>query len=555
MKQHSALTETSEPILSVIYRISALLTDPSPIDKVLDSIMDSVKEGLGFYRAVLYLVNKEKHLLECKCIRGFTPELEDLSHSKPFDLKRHNTLETRVVLTGNAILVKDVYADPVSTDIDRLITSRFQRGCFLYIPLKVKGTVIGILGVDKMRGEPAINEKEFESLSIFANYVSIIIENSRLYEALLNEKKFSEDVLNSSISGMLTTDIHGRITSLNPAAQNILGVEKESVLHRFLRDVFAAIPEMEAMRQTTLQRLENMKGCECLLKRDMGENRILNISSSPIIEDAGHLIGILFLIQDITSERERDDYLQRVNHLISLGELAAGVAHEIRNPLTGIGVVLDILKDRKRLLKGDKELLAEATLEIERLEKLISDLLDFARPKAFHFEPADINDIIRSITFLIGEQCNNQKIRLITRYGGKLPKSYMDYEKIRQGLLNIMINAIKAMPNGGELTIETDGNGHDSAGENRSVTVTVKDTGSGIPDFAKSRIFDPFFTTHHEGTGLGLSITHSIVKEHGGTIRFDSKEGKGACFVVSLPVTSKDASQRRDVQGRSCTTS
>lgn len=551
MKQHSALTETSEPILSVIYRISALLTDPSPVDKVLDSIMDSVKEGLGFYRAVLYLVNKEKHLLECKCIRGFTPELEDLSHSKPFDLKRHNTLETRVVLTGNAILVKDVYADPVSTDIDRLITSRFQRGCFLYIPLKVKGAVIGILGVDKMRGEPAINEKEFESLSIFANYVSIIIENSRLYEALLNEKKFSEDVLNSSISGMLTTDVHGRITSLNPAAQSILGVEKESVLNRFLRDVFAAIPEMEAMRQTTLQRLENMKGCECLLKRDMGKNRILNISASPIIEDAGHLIGILFLIQDITSERERDDYLQRVNRLISLGELAAGVAHEIRNPLTGIGVVLDILKDRKRLLKGDKELLAEATLEIERLEKLISDLLDFARPKAFHFEPADINDIIRSITFLIGEQCNNQRIRLITRYGGKLPKSYMDYEKIRQGLLNIMINAIKAMPNGGELTIETDGNGHDSAGENRSVTVTVKDTGSGIPDFAKSRIFDPFFTTHHEGTGLGLSITHSIVKEHGGTIRFDSKEGKGACFVVSLPVTSKDAFQRRDVQERS----
>jgi PAS domain S-box-containing protein len=551
MKQQRALTETSEPILSVIYRISALLTDPSPVDKVLDSIMDSVKEGLGFYRAVLYLVNKEKHLLECKCIRGFTPELEDLSHSKPFDLKRHNTLETRVVLTGNAILVKDVYADPVSTDIDRLITSRFQRGCFLYIPLKVKGTVIGILGVDKKRGEPAINEKEFESLSIFANYASIIIENSRLYEALLNEKKFSEDILNSSISGMLTTDVHGRITSLNPAAQNILGIDKGTVLQHPVSDIFSFMPEMDAMLQNTLRYRENIMGRECLLKKDPQKSTILNISSSPILEDAGNLIGVLFLIQDITSERERDDYLQRVNRLISLGELAAGVAHEIRNPLTGIGVVLDILKGRKRLLKTDKNLLDEASQEIDRLEKLISDLLDFARPKEFNFEQVDINEVVKSITFLIGEQCNNQRIRLITRYGGKLPKSYMDYEKIRQGLLNIMINAIKAMPNGGELTIETDGNGHDSAGENRSVTVTVKDTGSGIPDFAKGRIFDPFFTTHHEGTGLGLSITHSIVKEHGGTIRFDSKEGKGARFVVSLPVTSKDASQRRDVQGRS----
>ncbi|TFG90325.1 MAG: GAF domain-containing sensor histidine kinase, partial [Syntrophobacterales bacterium] len=415
MKQQGAITETPEPILSVIYRISALLTDPSPIDKVLDSIMESVTEGLGFHRAALYLIKEEKHLLECKCISGFTPETEDLARSRPYDLRRHNTLETRVALTGNAILVKDVYADPVLNDMDRLITRRLGRGCILYVPLKVKGTVIGILGVDKKRSEPVINEKEFETLSIFANYASIIIENSRLYEALLNEKKFSEDVLNSSISGLLTADVHGRITSLNPAAQNILGIEKANVLNRFIRDVFASIPEMDAMLQKTLMHRENMKGCECLLKKDTKKNIILSVSSSPIIEDAGNLIGVLFLIQDITSERERDDYLQRVNRLISLGELAAGVAHEIRNPLTGIGVVLDILKSRKRLLKTDKNLIEEATHEIERLEKLISDLLDFARPKEFNFEPADINEIVRSITFLIGEQCNNQGVRLVTR--------------------------------------------------------------------------------------------------------------------------------------------
>ncbi|MDO9558283.1 MAG: ATP-binding protein [Syntrophales bacterium] len=544
MKQHGTLTETSEPILSVIYRISALLTDPSPIDKVLDSIMESVTEGLGFHRAALYLIKEEKHLLECKCISGFTPETEDLARSRPYDLRRHNTLETRVALTGNAILVKDVYADPVLNDMDRLITRRLGRGCILYVPLKVKGTVIGILGVDKKHSEPVINEKEFETLSIFANYASIIIENSRLYEALLNEKKFSEDVLNSSISGLLTADVHGRITSLNPAAQNILGIEKANVLHRFIRDVFASIPEMDAMLQKTLMYRENMKGCECLLKKDTKINIILSVSSSPIIEDAGNLIGVLFLIQDITSERERDDYLQRVNRLISLGELAAGVAHEIRNPLTGIGVVLDILKSRKRLLKTDKNLIEEATLEIERLEKLISDLLDFARPKEFNFEPADINEIVRSITFLIGEQCNNQGVRLVTRYGRRLTKAYMDAGKIRQGLLNMMINAIQAMPQGGELTIETGGDGADATGENRSVTVTIKDSGAGIPDAVKGRIFDPFFTTHHEGTGLGLSITHSIVKEHGGTIRFDSEEGKGARFVVSLPTALKGMLQK-----------
>jgi PAS domain S-box-containing protein len=537
MRPYDALTESFEPILSVIYRISALLTDPSPTDKVLDAIMESVTEGLGFNRSALYLIHEERHLLECKCISGFTPRMENMARSRPYDLRRHNTLETRVALMGNAILVKDVHADPVLTDMDRLITQRLERGCILYVPLKVKGTVIGILGVDKKRGEPVIDEKEFETLSIFANYASIIIENSRLYEALLNEKKFSEDVFNSSISGMLTADVHGRITSLNPAAGTILGVEKESVRHRLVREVFPSIPEMDAMLQQTLLHHKNMKGCECFLKKDKGKNIVLNISSSPIIEDAGNLIGALLMIHDVTSEREREDSLQRVNRLISLGELAAGVAHEIRNPLTGIGVVLDILKDRKRLLRSDKDLLAEATLEIDRLEKLISDLLDFARPKAFNFEPADINEIVRSITLLIGEQCNNQGIRLVVRYGDKLPKACMDAEKIRQGLLNVMINAIRAMPKGGKLTIETGIHGANAGG---AVTVAVKDSGAGIPDAVKGRIFDPFFTTHHEGTGLGLSITHSIVKEHGGTIRFDSEEGKGARFVVSLPVALKE---------------
>ncbi len=536
MKKNHILAETSEQILSVVYRISSLLTEPSSIDRVLDSIIESVTEGLGFYRASLYLIDRERHLLECKCISGFTPEQENRARTRPYDLNRHDSLETKVALTGNPILVRDANADPVLTDIDHLITKKLERGCILYVPLKVKGTTIGVLGVDKRRDEPGISEKEFESLSIFANYASIIIENSRLYEALLNEKKFSEDILNSSINGILTTDIQGRITSLNPAAEEIFGIRKEDSLEKSIRDVFLSIPELDNMLKRILRRHENIKGYECALKKD-GKNIILNISSSPIIDDAGNLSGILFLTLDITREREREECLQRVNRLISLGELAAGVAHEIRNPLTGIGVVLDILKSRKRLMKSDTGLLDEAAQEIERLEKLVSDLLDFARPKKFNFEPVGINDIIRSIQFLISEKCNNNNIRLTTRFGENLPKTCMDFERIRQCLLNIVINAIRAMPGGGDLTIET-GCGNrlvEDEGE-PCIMVSISDTGSGIPDSVRDRIFDPFFTTHHEGTGLGLSIAHSIVKEHRGTVRFDTKAGKGTRFFVLLPL-------------------
>jgi PAS domain S-box-containing protein len=538
MKHNRNISDQSNQIISNIYRISSLLTEPSLIEKVLTSIMETVKCDLGFDRSTIFLINKEKMVLECKFISGFSAEQENIARSKPFKLQLHDCIETKVALLGKPILVVDFFSDSTVTNVDKIVTANLDRGCTLYVPLKVKGEIIGILGVDKKRGETVITEQEIESLSIFANFASIVIENSRLYEALLKEKNFSENILSSSISGILTADIRGRITSLNPAAEEILGIKKEQVHNRSLQEIFSSIPEIEGMLSKTLIERERIKGYENTFKKNDGKKVILNISSSPIIDD-GNLIGTLLLIQDITSERERDEYLQRMSRLISLGELAAGVAHEIRNPLTGIGVVLDILKNRQRLSKSDKNLLDEAMQEIERLEKIVSDLLDFARPKVFNFEMVDINDIIKSIYFLISEQCNNQNIKLISRHHRGLPKSLMDQEKIRQGLLNIVINAIQAMPRGGNLKIETTCQIlKDNGNEEKQLVITISDTGSGIPDLAKDRIYDPFFTTHTEGTGLGLSITYSIIKEHRGTIKFESEEGKGTKFIVSLPTVS-----------------
>jgi PAS domain S-box-containing protein len=539
MRQNLIISEQSNQIISNIYRISSLLTEPSLIEKVLTSIMETVKYDLGFDRSTMFLINKEKMLLECKFISGFTDKQENIARSKPFNLQLHDCIETKVALLGKPILVVDFDSDTTVTNVDKIVTANLDRGCTLYVPLKVKGEIIGILGVDKKRGEAVMAEQEIESLSIFANFASIVIENSRLYEDLLKEKNFSENILNSSINGILTTDIRGRITSLNPAAEEILGIKKEQVHNSSLQEIFNSIPEIEGMLSKTLIERERIKGYENTFKRCDGTNVILNISSSPIIDDDGNLLGTLLLIEDITSERKRDEYLQRMSRLISLGELAAGVAHEIRNPLTGIGVVLDILKNRQRLSKSDKNLLDDAMQEIERLEKIVSDLLAFARPKAFNFEMVGINDIIKSIYFLISEQCNNQNIKLITRHGRRLPKSLMDQEKIRQGLLNIVINAIQAMPRGGDLGIETACQIiKDNGNEEKLLVITISDTGSGIPELVKDRIFDPFFTTHTEGTGLGLSITHSIIKEHRGTIKFESEEGKGTNFIVSLPIVS-----------------
>ncbi len=523
------IPELTDQILSHVYRISTLLTEPATMDKVIESIMQTVRQDLYFNRCSVYLINKMNHKLECRYITGFSPELESFVKERPFDITKHDCIETKVATTGEPVLVKNFNTSPYVTELDRKVTTRMGRGCTLYVPLKIKGDVIGILGVDKKQGEPEINEKEFESLSILANYASIIIENSKLLQDLMNEKKFSENVLNSSINGILTVDIFGRITSLNPAVEKMFGMSKGELINGFIWDIFKLPDWVESTRKAVFQKV-NIKGLEFTPESD---ETILSVNTSHIMNEAEDLIGFMFLIQDITSERKRDEYLQRVNRLISLGELAAGVAHEIRNPLTGIGVVLDLLS-RKKLPQRDLKLINEANGEIERLENLISDLLTFARPKKFNFELAEIGNIVNSIYSLINEQCNHLGIKMLINVSDDVDSLYVDQERIRQGLLNIVINAIQAMPSGGKLIINAS-NLASGQGPADHIKITISDTGIGIPNENKDRIFDPFFTTNNEGTGLGLSITHSIIKEHNGFVKVDSEEGKGTEFTIILP--------------------
>ncbi len=527
--------EITDHILSHVHRISTLLTEPSSVERVLNVIMETVKKDLYFNRCSVYLINKENKKLECKYITGFSPEKEKFVMQRPFDMTKHDCIETKVILWGKPILVKNFYSDPVVTELDKRVTNRMGRGCTLYVPLKIKGDIIGILGVDKKRNEPEINEKELESLSILANYASIIIENSRLVEALLNEKKFSENVLKSSVDGILTVDVIGRITSVNPAVEKMFDINRPDAMNKFIGDIFESSEWNERISKTLKQHI-NIKGWEYTLTRSNNQDIILSTSTSQIMNEEGDLVGFMFLIRDITNERRRDEYLQRMTRLISLGELAAGVAHEIRNPLTGIGVVLDMLRSKKRLSKVDCDLINQANDEIERLEKLIADLLVFAKPRQLNYEPVEINDILKSISSLISKQCNKQNIELTGKFCDKLPIAYVDRERIRQGILNVVINAIQAMPEGGRLTVETNVYRQENAPvKGQCIMITISDTGTGIYTAYKDRIFDPFFTTHSDGTGLGLSITHSIIKEHNGLIRVDSEEGKGTKFTILLP--------------------
>jgi signal transduction histidine kinase len=228
-------------------------------------------------------------------------------------------------------------------------------------------------------------------------------------------------------------------------------------------------------------------------------------------------------------QRQHEYQIMQAEKLATIGELASGIAHEIKNPLAGIGAAIQILSDELNLRESHKEIIDEVMNQLGRLNKITKDLLAFARPQDPKFVFSDIVEGIQKATFLIKKRAEDQKIEIITKIDQNIPKVLIDPEQIQQVFLNVMVNAVQAMPEGGKLEIEA----VRIAGG--SLRITIADTGKGIPKENLRRIFSPFFTTKHQGTGLGLSICRSIIEKHDGRIDVESRVGAGTRFVITLP--------------------
>jgi len=257
-------------------------------------------------------------------------------------------------------------------------------------------------------------------------------------------------------------------------------------------------------------------------------------------------IGTLALAFDQMAERlmqrerelkESQDILRRADRLSSLGLLTAGLAHEIRNPLVAIRTFTQLLPERYEDAEFREGFQGLALKEVDRICGLINDLLSFARPSRPNVAEENLNDVVDSIARILETEAKEKGVEIIRNYDANLPKVWIDREQMKQVFMNVVLNAIQAMKEGGSLFISTRALTKEEAGENGVfLQVEIRDTGVGIPEENLEHIFDPFFTSKDEGSGLGLSISHQIVQEHGGYIVVESTVGKGTTFFINLPV-------------------
>lgn len=264
----------------------------------------------------------------------------------------------------------------------------------------------------------------------------------------------------------------------------------------------------------------------------------LDISAFPIKDENGDVIQVIEYIRDITHMVRLEDQLLYQERLRGIGELAAGIAHEIRNPLGNIAALGQFCLSKYKLPEPVRRHLKIILKNSENANKIVRDLLDFARPREISFKMGNIGDVIDRACSLVKTKCSRQRIRLIKRWSRRLPQILLDEKFLKEAFLNFILNALDAMPNGGRLTITA----YADSSRNE-IVVNFLDAGDGIPQNNLDKIFDPFFTTKKEGIGLGLTLAQQVINYHKGKIEIESEAGKGTNVIVGIPIARETAEQ------------
>jgi PAS domain S-box-containing protein len=365
----------------------------------------------------------------------------------------------------------------------------------------------------------------------------LMVEKVRLQKELIETKNFLESIVEKAGDAISVVDLEGKVLFWNEGATRIYGYQKEEVLGKKLSDFLysrdAKLREEE--ERLTEDLMGEVKAGKVIphveVKRQTKEGKeiITSMTISPLKDAEGKIIGASRICKDITHLKKAEERLILAERLSSLGELTAGVAHELRNPLAGIKINTQILSRKKDLPDMEKKLLSSTQEGIEKIQKIVDDMLHFAKPKAAHFKEEEINEVVDKSLAILQTKLKKGNISSVFERAQGLPRLRIDIHQIQQVLINLMLNAIQAMEAGGTLSVRTFLKGGDGVG------LEVKDTGTGIPKAHLKKIFDPFFTTKSEGTGLGLSISLKILENHGATIDVVSEAGIGSTFIIHFP--------------------
>ncbi len=346
-------------------------------------------------------------------------------------------------------------------------------------------------------------------------------------------KALMRNILQSIPTGVLTIDSRGVVTSLNGAAERLLGLRASVMVGRPIDDVLHTAPDLAAWMHSALAGERLVQERDLTLSAGGGRRVTVRASASELRNESGQSDGLVILLRDITEVNRLELQLRRSDKLAALGTLAAGVAHEVKNPLHALSLNLHLLQQEVESpeasateIKGYFEILRS---ELHRIHRIVENFLRFSKPSIPEVKPLDLNGLLERVLSLIAFDAADHGVSIETVFDPTLQSVPGDEGQLSQVFLNLVINALQAMPSGGGLVLTT-------RSRNGWAEVAVRDTGEGIEREILPHVFDPYFTTRPRGVGLGLAIAHRIMEGHRGTIDVESEVGTGTTMVVRLPM-------------------
>ena len=411
-----------------------------------------------------------------------------------------------------------------------------------FVPCVARGQMVAVIGLGRASDGSLLSSEDLQILQTVAGYVAVAVENSLLYqeqekraEELELLKEFNESIVESVNVGLLAVDENGRITRCNSTFEEMLGLSRKETIGKVVEDIFdrAFAMNLENIVGKSGWHLTEIRHAYKLYTKSAdGKSLILNVAVAPLRSVSRSQTGAIIVLENVTSRVKLEETLQQSEKLSSIGLLAAGVAHEVNTPLTGVSSYTQMLLGMIPETDPKHALLLKVQKQTERATNIAGNLLNFSRGgSSTDFTEVNINKLLNDTLQLLEPQMRKSQIEIVKNYSEIAPKIFGNAGKLQQVFTNLILNARDAIFGGGQITLMTE------LDENGEVIVEVSDTGEGISSENLSKIYDPFFTTKDvgSGTGLGLAVSYGIVQEHAGSIEAYSQIGEGTIFHLVFP--------------------
>jgi PAS domain S-box-containing protein len=502
------------------------LSATTALDPLLDSLVSRLQQVMNVERVAIFIESK--------------------SAKSGYVVARAEGLESPVVVPADfreMIRVRSaetgiVRADDLDLDSDSLSV---RRALHYFVPCVVRGRMVAVIGLGRSVDGALLSSEDVEILRTVSGYVAVAMENSLLYKdqqerasELKLLKEFNESIIESINVGLLAVDLDGRVTRLNSALEHILDLRRDAAVGRRVEDLFSE-DFADTLKQVLGKegwRLKEIRNIYKLHTATRGNRSlVLNIALAPLQDGQGQT-GALVVLEDVTARITLEEQLQQREKLSSIGLLAAGVAHEVNTPLTGVSSYTQMLLGMLNENDPKHALLQKVRSQAERATNIVNNLLNFSRTgNATEFGEIDVARVFDDTLQLLEPQLRRSQIELSRSYDKDAPLVYGNAGKLQQVFTNLILNARDAIPDGGRIIVST------GAAEDGSLIAEISDTGIGIAPENVAKIYDPFYTTKGvgQGTGLGLAVSYGIIQEHTGRISVDSEPGQGTTFRITLP--------------------